>query len=142
MTCRASSRLPVTLGVDANARIVAREIGQLTPDELRGLLNEHPRRKRGARRIHPYSQVRLLWRLVVYLVASMRWRPDVPEILYAVAVLVCPVAMGAMMWVMMRGNKDRPAVPDPREGELARMRAEIDQLRAAQHNRVDGTHTR
>lgn len=34
------SGLPVTLAVDANGRIVAREIGQLTADELADLLNE------------------------------------------------------------------------------------------------------
>ena len=65
-----------------------------------------------------------------------------PEILYALAVLACPVGMGAMMWMMMRGNKGRAAGLDSREAELARMRAEIDQLRAAQDNSMGGAHTR
>jgi hypothetical protein len=62
-------------------------------------------------------------------------------LLYALA---CPVGMGAMMWMMMRGNRDRPtpSAPiagqpgpwesDPRESELARLREEIQHLRAGQ----------
>ncbi len=76
--------------------------------------------------------------------------PDVlgsitPGALYGLAALACPVGMGAMMWVMMRGSRhgqqvglptmplESPAGGDlERQAELARMRAEIDQLRAAQ----------
>ena len=68
-----------------------------------------------------------------------------PGALYGLAALACPVGMGAMMWFMMRGSRRGQQVGPPtmpfgaqaggdleREAELARMRAEIDQLRAAQ----------
>ncbi len=62
------------------------------------------------------------------------------QIFYSLAILACPVGMGLMMWFMMRGNKQRtPTAPtvttvqDETTGaELARLRAEIDQLQAAQ----------
>jgi len=54
--------------------------------------------------------------------------------LYALAFLACPVGMGLMMWVMMRGsNKNQPETDEAsmhKQAELARMQAEIDQLRA------------
>lgn len=59
-------------------------------------------------------------------------------LLYALA---CPVGMGVMMWMMMRGGRNRPTQPaptapggrpDPRESELARLREEIQHLRAGQ----------
>jgi len=73
----------------------------------------------------------------------------IPLPLYALA---CPVGMGVMMWLMMRGGRHNPQMGQPpmpmgssfdqttdqtidRETELARMRAEIDQLRAAQAER-------
>ena len=81
----------------------------------------------------------------------------VPGALYVLAALACPVGMGAMMWLMMRGghhNQQTGQPPTPmvssfasgslfasdaeREAELARMRAEIDQLRAAQAERDAG----
>lgn len=47
------------------------------------------------------------------------------QALTALAVLACPVGMGAMMWLMMR----RPAAPPGEPGqEVARLRAELDQL--------------
>ena len=76
-----------------------------------------------------------------------------PEILGLVIplplyVLACPVGMGVMMWLMMRGGRRNQQTGQPpmpmgspfdqtmdRETELARMRAEIDQLRAAQVER-------
>lgn len=56
-----------------------------------------------------------------------------PDLFRTLAVLACPIGMGAMMWLMMRGMKKDPvpAVPD---AELVSLRAEIDQLRAAQRD--------
>ena len=55
-----------------------------------------------------------------------------PESLYALALLACPVGMGAMMWMMMRGNKAQPDDADPsaKRAELTGLRAQIDQLQA------------
>ncbi len=58
------------------------------------------------------------------------------EMFYGLAVLACPVAMGAMMWFMMRGRKDDTAPPPAASDELQRMRTEIDQLRAAGTSRT------
>ncbi len=66
-----------------------------------------------------------------------------PGLFYGLAALACPVGMGVMMWVMMRGGKQMGQPPMPmdsstdsaRETELARMRAEIDELRAIQAER-------
>ncbi len=55
--------------------------------------------------------------------------------------LACPVGMGLMMWMMMRGggHDQRAQSPQPQQpaaitpvqqGELAQLRAELDQLRA------------
>lgn len=57
------------------------------------------------------------------------------ELLLGLAVLVCPLGMGAMMWFMMRGMGNNQAAPvgDPvAEAELQLLRREVDQLRAAQ----------
>ncbi len=60
------------------------------------------------------------------------------EAFYALAVLACPVGMGVMMWFMMRGGKQStpaaPAQPSGRDAEFVALRAEIDQLRAAQRD--------
>ncbi len=60
------------------------------------------------------------------------------EALYALALLACPVGMGLMMWFMMRGGKHStpaaPAQPSASDAELVALRAEIDQLRAAQRD--------
>ncbi len=56
------------------------------------------------------------------------------ELFYGVAVLACPVGMGAMMWFMMRGGQSQPQSQADSAAELTRMRAEIDQLRAGQRN--------
>lgn len=60
------------------------------------------------------------------------------ESLYALALLACPVGMGLMMWMMMRGgsNKQQSVQRPEQDAELARMRAELDQLRAAQRDTV------
>jgi hypothetical protein len=62
---------------------------------------------------------------------------QMPESLYLLAVLACPVGMGVMMWMMMRGQG--PATGEAAEksaewtarnqAELVELRAEIDQLR-------------
>ncbi len=44
--------------------------------------------------------------------------------------------MGAMMWIMMRGGMSSAAPPQDASAELTRMRAEIDQLRAAERDRT------
>lgn len=44
------------------------------------------------------------------------------------ALLACPLGMGAMMFFIMRANKNNQ--PDPREQEVTALRAEVDQLRA------------
>ena len=56
------------------------------------------------------------------------------ESLYALALLACPVGMGVMMWMMMRGHQRRPTQVEEtdHEAELIRLRGEIDQLRARQ----------
>jgi hypothetical protein len=51
------------------------------------------------------------------------------RLLYSLAVLACPVGMGAMMWMMMRGRGEQPP---PRDDELARLRTEIETLKAQQ----------
>lgn len=47
---------------------------------------------------------------------------------YAIAALACPVGMGAMMWVMMRGGKNKSGADGGQQ--VAALRAEIDQLKA------------
>lgn len=63
-------------------------------------------------------------------------------LLLGLAVLACPVGMGAMMWFMMRGSGSQGA-GSQRSGsqddqaaaaEVARLRAEVDQLRASREH--------
>lgn len=58
------------------------------------------------------------------------------ELLYALALLACPVVMGAMMWMMMRGQQPTPQATAAKQEELADLRAEIDQLRAERPEQV------
>ncbi|WP_331753135.1 hypothetical protein OG440_39405 (plasmid) [Streptomyces sp. NBC_00637] len=60
------------------------------------------------------------------------------QFLYALPALACPVGMGAMMWFMMKGNRqpaqDKTAghagfTTDPREQEVDALRKEINDLR-------------
>ncbi|MDT7762038.1 MAG: hypothetical protein QOC63_1458 [Mycobacterium sp.] len=53
-----------------------------------------------------------------------------------VAVLACPVGMGLMMWMMMRGqSKDTVATEDHSwQQEVQALRAEIEQLKAQRAN--------
>ena len=55
--------------------------------------------------------------------------------LYPLLLLACPIVMGLMMWMMMRGHKQQqPTSTKTRDDELIRLRAEVDQLRAAQRH--------
>lgn len=60
------------------------------------------------------------------------------ELLYPLALLACPLGMGAMMWMMMRGSKQDSSAQPTGTGngadELTRLRAEVDQLRSAQRD--------
>ncbi len=60
------------------------------------------------------------------------------HLLYYLPALACPVGMGAMMWLMMRGGNSATNTADPaqptalsldQQAELARLRAEVDQLK-------------
>lgn len=65
------------------------------------------------------------------------------EVLLPLALLACPLTMGLMMWFMMRGGKDS-SEPSPSAGtdaELTRLRADVDQLRAAQRDAGNATVT-
>lgn len=59
-----------------------------------------------------------------------------PESLLPLALLACPLGMGAMMWMM--GRKQH--APDPAEdtqakqAELAALQAQVDQLQAQQRD--------
>lgn len=53
------------------------------------------------------------------------------EFLYALAFLACPLGMGAMMWMMMRGRDRSPGSGTARqEAEISALRAQLDQLQA------------
>lgn len=56
-----------------------------------------------------------------------------PEGLYALAVLACPVGMGVMMWAMMRGGHRPSHGGSTHDSDLAALRAEVEQLRDSQH---------
>lgn len=57
------------------------------------------------------------------------------HLLYTLPLLACPIGMGLMMFFMMRPGKQEPAGRNGVNGdELARLRAEVDQLRAAQRD--------
>ena len=60
------------------------------------------------------------------------------DILYAVALLACPLGMGVMMWVMMRTGHQHDANPTTQNSELTELRAELEQLRATQHDSAPG----
>jgi len=60
------------------------------------------------------------------------------QLLSPLALLACPIGMGLMMWLMMRGGKHEDPQPSPSTtAELTQLRAEVDQLRAAQRRPVD-----
>ena len=55
------------------------------------------------------------------------------DVLYALPFVACPVGMGLMMYFMMRGGHNNSGESAPTADELARLRAEVDQLKAAPH---------
>lgn len=67
-----------------------------------------------------------------------------PEALYALALLACPVVMGGMMWMMMRRPKghadDRGA--EAKRDELVALQAQIDQLKAERDSTRSGAGSR
>jgi len=62
----------------------------------------------------------------------------VSHLFYSLAILACPLGMGAMMWMMMRGGKQTgPVGDDPaKAAELARLQTQIDTLRAQQNRQA------
>ena len=57
------------------------------------------------------------------------------SLLLAVAVLACPVGMGLMMWMMMRGQSASTASGDDHgRQEIQALRAEIEQLKGERAN--------
>lgn len=55
-------------------------------------------------------------------------------LLLGLLALACPVGMGVMMWMMMRGSRAHETGSQGDQSaaqEVARLRAEVDQLRAA-----------
>jgi hypothetical protein len=53
------------------------------------------------------------------------------SLLLGVAVLACPVGMGLMMWMMMRGqSRDTASEDHSWQQEVQTLRAEIEQLKA------------
>ncbi|MGH8573942.1 MAG: hypothetical protein ACREX8_15415, partial [Gammaproteobacteria bacterium] len=50
--------------------------------------------------------------------------------LYGVALLACPIGMGLMMWMMMRGKRGSSGDRSGGQEQVAALRAEIDQLKA------------
>lgn len=51
------------------------------------------------------------------------------------ALLACPIGMGVMMWMMMRGrDKSTPSDPATKQAELIALQAQIDQLQAQQRD--------
>jgi len=65
-------------------------------------------------------------------------------LLLTLAALACPTSMGAMMWMMMRGNRSEGAATDAAtdaastQAEIAWLQAEVDELRAAETERAHG----
>lgn len=70
------------------------------------------------------------------------------KLLYLLPALGCPLGMGVCMWMMMRSGKSgqqappaQPTAPvSDQDQEIAALRAEVDQLRAARRE-SDGSET-
>lgn len=57
--------------------------------------------------------------------------------LYPLVLLACPIGMGLMMWMMMRGgNKEKSAPLNHQDEEIARLRTEVERLRIQQENEL------
>ena len=58
-----------------------------------------------------------------------------PESLLALALLACPLGMGAMMWVMMR-KQDVPATSEDaaKQADIAALQAQVDRLQTQQRD--------
>lgn len=55
----------------------------------------------------------------------------VDKLVYLLPILACPIMMGAMMWMMMRGNHTNTAQPETAtQEEIAALRAEVAALRS------------
>ncbi|MEU0022705.1 hypothetical protein ABZ173_34215 [Streptomyces rochei] len=57
-----------------------------------------------------------------------------PQSLYPLLLLACPIGMGLMMWLMLRGGSHTPRRNGSlrEQAELAELRKEVAELRAAQ----------
>ena len=58
-----------------------------------------------------------------------------PDLMYLLAFLMCPIIMGAMMLMMMRGSghkSDSEASSQPPVDEVAQLRVEVERLRTEQ----------
>ncbi|EGX61100.1 MULTISPECIES: hypothetical protein [Streptomyces] len=62
-----------------------------------------------------------------------------PQFLYPLLLLACPIGMGLMMWLMMRGGShpSRRNESASTPTELDELRKEIAELRSAQATRKD-----
>ncbi len=62
------------------------------------------------------------------------------DMLYLLALLACPVGMGAMMWFMMRGQhggSSTQSTGENQDRELAQLRTEVNNLRQQQNKNKD-----